>query len=403
MKKADGRTAKTSFPLFLHATGQYAKKILGRTVYFGKDRAAALDLWLEQRDDLLAGRTPRLHHGGLPLHALVNTFIAAKRALVVTGELSPRTWTDYHATGGILTKFFGRTRTVETLTAGDFERLRAHLAKTLGPVRLGNEVQRARSFFKYAAENDLIDRPVRFGTAFKRPQRKIIRRARHAAGPKLIEPADVRRLLAAAAGEEVTTGRTDPGTGEPEKARFKANPALRAMMLLAVNCGYGQSDIAGLPKTALDLDRGWAAFPRPKTEVPRRCPLWPETVEAVRAALLKRPTPKDPADAGLVFITKYGKRWVRAKEREGKGAVPIDSVQLEFKKLLKALGLEKPGRGFYTLRHCHRTAADAAKDQPAADLIMGHADPSMGAHYRERIDDGRLTAVTDAVRTWLAG
>jgi hypothetical protein len=34
---------------------------------------------------------------------------------------------------------------------------------------------------------------------------------------------------------------------------------------------------------------------------------------------------------------------------------------------------------------------------------MGHADPSMGGHYRERIDDARLQAVSDHVRQWLFG
>jgi hypothetical protein len=34
---------------------------------------------------------------------------------------------------------------------------------------------------------------------------------------------------------------------------------------------------------------------------------------------------------------------------------------------------------------------------------MGHADRSMSAHYRERIDDSRLARVTDHIRGWLFG
>src|SRR5205823_14551207 len=47
------------------------------------------------------------------------------------------------------------------------------------------------------------------------------------------------------------------------------------------------------------------------TGIPRRCPLWPETVQAIKEALARRPEPKDAADAELVFVTKYGKGWAK--------------------------------------------------------------------------------------------
>jgi hypothetical protein len=74
---------------------------------------------------------------------------------------------------------------------------------------------------------------------------------------------------------------------------------------------------------------------------------------------------------------------------------------LEFGKLLRKLGLHRPGLGFYTLLHVFRTVADAARDSAAIDLIMGHTDTSMAGHYRERIDDARPVAVTDLGRAWL--
>ncbi len=58
----------------------------------------------------------------------------------------------------------------------------------------------------------------------------------------------------------------------------------------------------------------------------------------------------------------------------------------------------RKGIGFYTLRHVFRTVADAAKDQPATDYIMGHEVPHMSSVYRETIDDERLRAVADHVR-----
>ena len=47
---------------------------------------------------------------------------------------------------------FGKDRPVDDLAADDFEELRADIAKTWGPVRLGNEVQRVRTLFKYGYE-----------------------------------------------------------------------------------------------------------------------------------------------------------------------------------------------------------------------------------------------------------
>ena len=88
-----------------------------------------------------------------------------------------------------------------------------------------------------------------------------------------------------------------------------ADVQLKAMILLAINGGMGNSDIANLPLTALDLTAGWLNYPRPKTGIEHRIPLWKETVEALKAAIEARPKPKDKADAGLLFLTQHGHNW----------------------------------------------------------------------------------------------
>jgi integrase len=375
------RSAKPygDFPLFQHATGQWAKKIRGRTHYFGTDPHAALAKYLEQRDDLQAGRVPRSGADGVTVRDLCNRFLTAKKNHLDAGELSPRTFSEYYGACELVVDAFGKARLLTDLTPEDFEKLRASFAGQ-APVTAAKKVQMVRTLFKYALDVEMIDRPVRMGSAFRKPSRKVLRQAKQASGERLFKSVELRRILDAA--------------GQP----------MRAMILLGINCGFGATDLAGLAVAAVDLDAGWIDYPRPKTAVPRRCPLWPQTVEALREVIAHRPAPRDEADAGLVFLTRCGQRWVRVTPSEAGqgGAVKVaDAVCGEFIKLLRVLGLKRPKLGFYALRHTFRTVADAAKDQPAADFIMGHVSESMASVYRERIDDARLRAVVDVVRLWL--
>ena len=174
------------FPLFLHQTGPWAKKVRGGMHYFGTEPDAAPAKYLDQRDDRRAGRTPRTRGDELTVRELVNRFLTSKKALLDSDELSPRTWRDYYATGETLIDAFGKPRLVSDLAGDDFEKLRAALAKTRGPVTLGNEIQRVRTVFAFAWNENLIEKPMRFGASFKKPEYGMSR-----AGPK---PGAARRI-----------------------------------------------------------------------------------------------------------------------------------------------------------------------------------------------------------------
>jgi len=235
-------------------------KIRGKFHYFGTwdNPQAALDLYLDQKDDLHAGRPPRSDGDSLTLRELVNAFLASKRADMEMGRNSPRTFNDYHRVCSLLVNEFGAARAVSDIRPTDFERLYNKLALKYRLSTVGRHVTTARSVFKYAFDNfDHVARPVNFGSKFKVPSKADRRmekaRARQQNGRRMFAAEEIRSMLAGASDQ------------------------LKAMILLGINGGLGNSDLAALPISALDLDGGWLDFPRVKTGIERRIPLWPET------------------------------------------------------------------------------------------------------------------------------
>jgi integrase len=360
------------FPLFAHANGCWAKKICGRLVYFGSwdSPDEALAKYLSEKDDLLAGRTPREPTGALTVGNLAGRFLTSRQRLLDSGELSPLSFNEYADCCRRIIEAFGKRRLVSDLRPADFESLRATFAKRWGPARLAKFIGLVRTLFNHAAKNGLIDRPVLFGDGFRRPSQKTFLLHKHARGPRLFEAHEVCAMLTA------------------------ATPVLRSMILLGVNCGFGNADVGRLPLAVVNLETGWVNYPRPKTGIGRRCPLWPETVTAIRDWLAVRPEPRDPADAGLLFVTSKRARW--ASE-----TTTASVLSAEMRKLLDRLGIDG-NRNFYSLRHSFQTVADESGDFIAVRSIMGHGfSGDISAVYRERISDARLRKVVGVVHSWL--
>jgi integrase len=216
---------------------------------------------------------------------LCDKFLEQKRARLPTGEISQRSIDDYERTCAKITCSFNENRLVTDLTPDDFSRLRGEMAENCGPVRLGNEVIRIRCVFKFAFDWGLIATPVRYGGGFSKPKAAVLRRERQKKGKRMFTPDQIRAVL------------------------DKANKPMKAMTLLGINCGFGNEDCATLPLEVLDLKRGWVDYARPKTAVERACPLWEETVAALKDYLADRPKPASKEFEGLVFLTQTGLGW----------------------------------------------------------------------------------------------
>lgn len=360
--------------------------------YFGRweDPVGAENEYLAIADDLHAGRVPRPQNGELvvTVRDVCNEFMGAKRLSLDSDNLSPRTFVQYDQSCRFLIEAVGANRSVLDLAPADFQSLYGKLARKFSTSSLGGQITQIRSIFKYAFEADLIERPVKYGPTFKAPSKTDVRKARakikHKNGSRVFEAPEILAML------------------------DNASVQMKAMILLGINCGFGNTDCALLPQSAVDFEKGWIDFPRPKTGVERRIPIWPETLTALKEALLVRKEPADSDDEGIVFVTHFGQRWVRYSVLEtksyGKKIVKPkqdDGISKATAKLLKQLNLKRPGLSFYGLRHTFETVAGGTRDQVAVDAIMGHIDSSMAANYRHGIEDERLHAVVNHVRRWL--
>ena len=364
------------FPLYAHSSGKWAIVIKDRatqkrkTFYFRSwdDPEGALEDYLASKKDILAGR-PVAKVSGLTIRELCNRFLASKQKLVNSGELAQRSWDDYHDACEKVIEVFGKSAKVANLQPADFEDLRDFLWKgrkktKRSPVSVANDIGRIRVVFNFAEDEELIPGRIRYGKSFKKPSAKIVRKSKNKNGKKKFEAEEIKKIL------EI------------------ASPQMKAMILLGINCGFGNNDCALL--TADHIKDGWHDFSRPKTGVERHCPLWPETIEALSSF---------KCGDKHVFITKYGKTW----EAKSQCDSPISK---EMVKLMKKTGTHQIGRGFYALRHTFNTIGLRTKDSMAVKYIMGHTPSSndMTENYnQEPPPDEDLIVVTEYVRKWLFG
>lgn len=405
-----------SFPLTPHASGKWQKKINGKTFYFGRwarlvnkhwQRVAgdgwreALNEYKRQADALHAGRAPETDDSAaLTLAELCNKFLNSKRRKQENGELSDRMFWDYQATTDRLIRVFGKKAKVQGLRPQDFAQLRSDIAASCGFTRTKNEIVRAKSVFKYAWVNALIDKPVQFGSDFIPPSKRVIKRAQDSSPAAIYTAHEIHQLLAVFRGEEVDIApSTKRGTAKVLQLR-QPNFQLLAMTLLGINTGCGNTDVANLELRQLDLKKGWLIYPRGKTAVDRRVPLWPETCKALKDVIDKSPKPRDKADANCVFLTTAGGRFIQTQKRSR-----TDYVAREFSKVVKLLKLASDGRkrlNFYALRHTLATRGLELPDRDAVKAVLGHSPLDVTAGYNHAVPvDERLRTVVDHVRNWL--
>jgi integrase len=332
--------------------------------------AADADRVYEERfAELWAGvdQAPRAPLTQAQIADLFDHYLNAKRLeRDAPNGIRPRTYDEYR---GVLQDFsdvVGGAVRYTDLSPMIFTHVHQAWRRKYGPHRLGKYVTIVRGAFNWLKANGFIADVPQYGD-FVQPSRADFRRHRarledQGIGGVAFTPKELAALL------------------------DKGDVTQRAQILLALNGGFGNTDLSELRERVIDFDHGWIDYRRGKTGVKRRCPLWPETIEAVQAA---KPLCRI---VGNVFSTSDGRPLVQGTH---------DRLAARFKTLCETANCYLEGRGFYALRHLFSTEAVKHGSTLLVKRITGHTsgeeDRVLDEHYVGGVD-AKLCEIVNAVR-----
>ena len=332
------RSRPASDPVSYHKqTGQFYITRLGHRIYLGADKPEALRKYhaLAMGVDPFASRQAAdpTSEQLMSVKELASRYIAAQKANWRTelAEANYRNWL------GRFLKDHPQLRVGE-LNVERFAAWKLSLRKRgYAPDSINHYLKAVRAMFRFAEDVDLIERAPKLHRVKNEPQRYA-----DSADKPVYSPHHIQRLLR------------------------EADIHLRAMILLALNCGFGPKDIHDLGWSHLKAGR--LSLARSKTGVRQTYALWPETVEAVEAVRQDRNGRTQRAarrghwrsDEGRIFITRFWKPWSK------------DAVSEQFRRLCKQAKVTC--HGFYRLRHCASTAI--------AEVAMPHVQRRFMRHRR---------------------
>lgn len=380
-RKADSKPQKPhkDFPLFPHATKRWAKKIRGKFHYFGPwdEPQAALELWLEQKDDLLAGRKPRERAGvkQVSIQDACDHYLDHIEENVQKGKRSQHWYDDVRCTCRIIKETLGGHWAIESLDSVDFKTLFDRFEVTgtgdsASPVTTKGHVHRTRSMLNWLMKAGYVKTVPQYGVNFDAPSQQEIDRNRDQRQTKLFSRSHVRAIL------RQTKGDSDD------------DQRMHAAILLAINTGCQNEDIQTMRFKDIDWTGRWYVQPRKKKAKKRRAKLWQRTIKALEKMIGDRKRNPD----GLVFVSKAGGEW------HGRNC-----VAKEFKDMRVAAGITLDRAGFQWLRHTFITHAMELGDREAVKIACGHATRDITDNYIHSIFDPRQVAIAKHVEKWLIG
>jgi hypothetical protein len=237
------KTRSDKFPLTLHKTGQFCKKIKGKIYYFGTDKKTALNRYLEQAAYLHAGKLPKPKCSGdaLSIKTLCNLYLDHQESRSMIGEIKLRHLYDQTSLLKGFVRFTGANRVVSDISTVDLQNYRKKLIKAgKSPNSINNRIAAVKAMYNWAVDNEIIDHSPRLRAVKKITPQK---------------------------GEKPTFT-----TRQIQALLEVANIQMKAMIWLGLNCGFGCTDCAELKWKDLNLENARVRFPRGETGIEKESP-----------------------------------------------------------------------------------------------------------------------------------
>ena len=348
MKSSIRKTRSDKFPLTLHPSAQYWKKIKGHIYYFGSDRKHALESYLDQAIFLHGYNSAqqKTANGNFTLKEICDMYLKYQYTKLQANNLSARHHNDQIGSLKKLKDFLGENCRIKSITTLNLQNYKRSLQKHYSSVcRLNLHLSIMKAIFHWAKKNDILK--------------------------------DIPNIDAISRAKEIHQDRFTFYQKQINKLLSIADIKMQAMIWLGLNCGFGCTDCVYLKWIDLNFETDRVILPRRKTGVYRDLPLWSETIKTLQNI---------PRKGSLVFYASKGKPYIHTNvkiDANGNEKYTITNlISTKFRRLIIKAGLNVPkGTGFYALRRTAATIAARSGDPFAVQRLLGHANLTMATRY----------------------
>ncbi len=308
----------------------------------------------------------------------VGRFLERKKEQVERGERSHGRYDALRVALESFTTFAGGHKPVESIDSQLLARWRDHLGARAASGEMSlryakDHLQAAKQFAGWCWEMELIEYPRILKSrefVIAVPEQTV----------EVFTVDEVRRLI--------------EGAGE----------ALRLHLLLMLNCGMQQSDIAELRHSEVDWEAGRIERKRSKTKKHKNVPkvlyqLWPETFELLKAHRSDHPE--------LVLTNRNGSPLLVQRIVEGK-VKKTDNIRSAYRRLVAKLANgDPPVKIAKPMKHLRKTAASKLGEHPEyaryAQHFLGHAPATVADRHYVRPSQEQFDKALQWLRRELLG